>query len=54
MARAARNVEAMFQEAARLAVSTGLAKSGDFIAVTAGIPTGVPGSTNMIKVHRIE
>jgi len=54
LARAARNVEAMFQEAARLAVSRGLAKSGDFIAVTAGIPTGVPGSTNMIKVHRIE
>ena len=37
-----------------LAVRTGLAKSGDFIAVTAGIPTGVPGSTNMIKVQRIE
>ncbi|MFA5055923.1 MAG: pyruvate kinase [Dehalococcoidia bacterium] len=52
--RAARNVDAMFLQAARLSVSTGLAKSGDFIAVTAGIPTGVPGSTNMIKVHRIE
>ncbi|MFA5367735.1 MAG: pyruvate kinase [Dehalococcoidia bacterium] len=52
--RAARSVDAMFIQAARLAVSTGLAQSGDLIAVTAGIPTGVPGSTNMIKVHRIE
>jgi pyruvate kinase len=52
--RAARSVDAMFIQASRIAVSTGLAKSGDFIAVTAGIPTGVPGSTNMIKVHRIE
>jgi pyruvate kinase len=54
LARAPKNVDAMFQEAAMLAVRTGLAKSGDFIAVTAGIPTGVPGSTNMIKVQRIE
>ena len=54
LARAPKNVDAMFQEAAMLAVRTGLAKSGDFIAVTAGIPTGVPGSTNMLKVHRIE
>ena len=52
--KAAKNVDAMFIQAARIAVSTGLAKSGDFIAVTAGIPTGVPGTTNMIKVHRIE
>jgi len=54
LAKSTRNVDAMFQEAAGLAVKTGLACSCDFIVVTAGIPTGVPGSTNMIKVHRIE
>jgi len=54
LARAPKNVDVLFQEAARLAVRTDLAKSGDFIAVTAGIPMGVPGSTNIIKVHRIE
>lgn len=30
-----------------------LVKAGDIIVITAGIPVGVRGSTNMIKVHRI-
>jgi pyruvate kinase len=53
-AKALKNVDELFTEAARLALRCELAKSGDVIAVTAGIPTGVPGSTNMIKVHHIE
>ena len=54
MAKAPRNVDVLFQEAAKLSVKTNLAKSGDLIAVTAGIPMGVTGSTNIIKVHRID
>ena len=54
MAKAPRNVDVLFQEAAKLSVKTNLAKSGDLIAITAGIPMGVTGSTNIIKVHRIE
>lgn len=31
-----------------------LIETGDIIVITAGIPVGVRGSTNMIKVHRVE
>jgi len=33
------------------AVSAGLIKSGDLVVITAGIPSGVAGTTNLIKVH---
>jgi pyruvate kinase len=33
------------------AVSAGLIKSGDLVIITAGIPSGVAGTTNLIKVH---
>ncbi len=32
-------------------VEEGLTKNGDLVVITAGIPTGVAGSTNLIKVH---
>jgi pyruvate kinase len=54
LAKAPRNVDVLFQEAAKLSVKANLAKSGDLIAITAGIPMGVTGSTNIIKVHRID
>lgn len=54
LAKAPRNVDVLFQEAAKISVKTNLAKSGDLIAITAGIPMGVTGSTNIIKVHRID
>ncbi len=31
----------------------GLAKAGDMVVVTAGVPVGVSGTTNMIKVHML-
>ncbi|MGE5679134.1 MAG: pyruvate kinase [Pseudomonadota bacterium] len=33
------------------AVNAGLVKSGDLVVITAGIPSGVAGTTNLIKVH---
>jgi len=30
-----------------------LLKKGDLVVITAGVPIGVPGTTNLIKVHRI-
>lgn len=33
------------------AVTAGLVKSGDLVVITAGIPSGVAGTTNLIKVH---
>ena len=48
------NADMMFQEAAKLAHKTALAKIGELVVITAGIPTGSPGSTNVVKVHRVE
>jgi pyruvate kinase len=43
----------MFQKAARLAHRTGIAKKGQLVVITAGIPMGVQGSTNVIKVQQV-
>jgi len=48
------NVDAMFQRGAQLALETGIARKGELVVITAGIPTGIPGSTNLVKVHRVE
>jgi len=48
------NVDIMFQEATQLALQTGIAKRGELVIITAGIPMGTPGSTNVVKVHRVE
>ncbi|MBI2848209.1 MAG: pyruvate kinase [Chloroflexi bacterium] len=47
------SLEEVFQQAREVAVDTGVARTGDLIVVTAGLPLGVPGSTNMLKVHSI-
>ncbi len=51
---AATDVDMMFHEATQLALKSGVARKGDLIVITAGIPMGVPGSTNVVKVHRVE
>ena len=48
------NADMMFQKATQLVVKTGIAKRGELVVITAGIPLGTPGSTNIIKVHRVE
>jgi len=48
------SVEEMFEQGAQLAVKLGLARSGDLVVVTAGVPLRVPGSTNMLKVQKID
>ncbi|GIV15588.1 MAG: pyruvate kinase [Armatimonadota bacterium] len=46
-------MEEMLQTAVNTAVSMGLAREGDKVVITAGVPIGVPGNTNLIKVHTI-
>jgi pyruvate kinase len=48
------SVNELFALGARLAKELGLAKSGDLIVITGGIPIGVPGTTNLLKVERIK
>jgi pyruvate kinase len=47
------NLEKWLEVARQTAMETGLAKIGDVIVLTAGLPLGVPGSTNLVKVHRV-
>jgi pyruvate kinase len=44
----------IFYEAAQLSLRAGMTKSGDLVVITAGVPMGTPGSTNLIKVQQVE
>ena len=41
----------MFDHVLDVAMKKGIIKQGDLTVITAGLPLGVPGTTNMIKVH---
>jgi pyruvate kinase len=45
--------EEMVEKAKRMAIRHGLAKGGDRVIVTAGVPFGTPGSTNVLHVVRL-
>lgn len=47
----ARSYDEMFAHAARTVVERGLARRGDRVLVTAGVPFDVPGTTNLLKVE---
>jgi pyruvate kinase len=48
------SVEELFDIGAKLSKELGLAKPGDLIVITGGIPVGVAGSTNLLKVERVQ
>jgi len=43
--------EALFDVAAKAAEDAELVKNGDIMVIVAGVPVGVSGSTNLVKVH---
>ncbi|QAY65114.1 pyruvate kinase [Paenibacillus protaetiae] len=45
--------DAMFDNAVKGALSTGQLSLGDTVVITAGVPIGQAGSTNLIKIHHI-
>ncbi|MBU3076874.1 pyruvate kinase [Sphingomonas quercus] len=47
------NFEEMVAKARRMALRTGIAKGGDPIIITAGVPFGTPGATNVLHVVRL-
>jgi pyruvate kinase len=49
VAREGADTDALLAAAPALAAAAGLARSGDKVVITAGIPMGVAGSTNLIK-----
>jgi len=44
----------MFQSALDNGVKTGFIHTGDYVVISAGVPLGKSGATNLIKVHRVE
>lgn len=49
----AQNTDQMFQIAVDSAVESGHVKLGDLVVITAGVPVGRSGTTNLIKVHHV-
>lgn len=47
------NTDEMMSNAIAGAMASGWVKSGDLVVITAGIPVGITGTTNMIKVHTV-
>lgn len=48
-----RDTDSMVQESVKAAVELGVVKTGDLAVIAAGVPLGVQGNTNMIKVHTV-
>ena len=46
-----KNTDAMTKEAIQRAIEERFIQKGDLVVVTAGVPVGLTGSTNMIQVH---
>ena len=45
------NTDEMMATAVQAALERGLVEQGDIVVITAGVPMGGPGKTNMIKIH---
>ena len=45
------NTDDLIHHAVRKATEAGLLKNGDLVVITAGVPLGVSGTTNLMKVH---
>jgi pyruvate kinase len=48
------SVHDLFAQAAGLSLQTGIATKGSLIVITAGLPIAVQGTTNLLKVERLE
>lgn len=44
----------LFIQGAKIAKEKGIARSGDLVVITGGIPIGIPGTTNLLKVERVK
>jgi pyruvate kinase len=50
---AVRSTDAMLRQANKILVERGFTRPGEVVVITSGVPIGVVGSTNMLKLHRI-
>jgi pyruvate kinase len=47
------SIEEMFEIGVRKALEIGVVKNGDIAVITAGVPAGVSGTTNLLRVHTV-
>lgn len=47
------NTDDMFDQVVQKSLDHGLVKLGDIVVITAGVPVGRSGSTNLMKIHQI-
>jgi pyruvate kinase len=47
-------IAVLFTRGARVAKRTGLAQDGDLVVITGGVPIGISGSTNLLKVEKVK
>ena len=47
------NTDALFDHAIKMAQKAGLVKDGDLTVITAGVPLGISGTTNLLKVQLV-
>jgi pyruvate kinase len=47
------NIDDMFTKAVEAGLKTGLVEKGEQVVITAGVLVNVPGTTNLIKVHKV-
>lgn len=51
MGKEARTTDEMLEVAVEESVNSGLVKHGDLVVITAGVPVGEAGTTNLMKIH---
>lgn len=51
LGKSSKDTDEMVNVAVGSALSTGVVKDGDLVVITAGVPVGTSGTTNMIRVH---
>ncbi len=49
-----RSTQEMVEKACRIAVKEGIAESGDQLVITAGVPFGTPGRTNLLRIAWVD
>jgi pyruvate kinase len=53
LVKEAQSTDEMFDMGAEIARKSGIVQNGDIIAITAGVPVGISGTTNILKVQTV-
>lgn len=53
LVRKSEHSDALFEHAVERAAEEGLIRDGDMVVITGGVPLGISGTTNMLKVHLV-